>query len=123
MLEFASRSVSSGMLSPVKVAKVPRVKPHRVHRLLTDISRSGLEKGPGARLMLYLLVASDLTTANDPYHPIDMVPKYWQRGKRRITSWAKTAGKSVVRTGFLKSLSYIFIYHYHSLSFHLKPRH
>lgn len=43
MLEFASRTVSSGTLSPVKAAKILGVKPRSVHPLLIDISRSGFE--------------------------------------------------------------------------------
>jgi Zn-dependent peptidase ImmA (M78 family) len=43
ILEFASRTVSSGTLSPVKAAKVLGVKPRSVHPLLMDISRSGFE--------------------------------------------------------------------------------
>lgn len=43
ILEFASRTVSSGALSPVKAAKILGVKPRSVHPLLIDISRSGFE--------------------------------------------------------------------------------
>lgn len=43
ILEFASRTVSSGALSPVKAAKVLGVKPRSVYPLLIDISRSGFE--------------------------------------------------------------------------------
>ena len=43
ILEFASRTVSSGTLSPVKAAKVLGVKPRSVYPLLIDISHSGFE--------------------------------------------------------------------------------
>lgn len=50
MLEFASRTVSSGALSPVKAAKVLGVKPRSVHPLLHDISYSGLENRAGGNV-------------------------------------------------------------------------
>lgn len=43
ILEFASRTISSGALSPVKAAKILGVKPRSVHPLLIDISRSDHE--------------------------------------------------------------------------------
>lgn len=43
MLEFASRTVNSGALSPVKAAKILGVKARSVHPLLMDISRSGFD--------------------------------------------------------------------------------
>lgn len=46
ILEFASRTVNSGTLSPVKAAKVLGVKPRSVYPLLVDISRSGLGNVP-----------------------------------------------------------------------------
>jgi Zn-dependent peptidase ImmA (M78 family) len=44
ILEFASRNVSSGALSPVKAAKVLGVKPRSVYPLLINIPHSGLNK-------------------------------------------------------------------------------
>lgn len=50
MLEFASRTVNSGALSPVKAAKVLGVKPRSVHPLLIDISRSGFANRAGGNV-------------------------------------------------------------------------
>lgn len=50
MLEFASRTVSSGALSPVKAAKILGVKPRSVHPLLVDVSRSGLRASTGGNV-------------------------------------------------------------------------
>jgi Zn-dependent peptidase ImmA (M78 family)/transcriptional regulator with XRE-family HTH domain len=47
MLEFANRTVNSGILSPVKAAKVLGVKPRSVYPLLVNISRSGFENRAG----------------------------------------------------------------------------
>ena len=44
MLEFASRVVNSGALSPVKVARVLGVKPRSVYPLLIDIPQFGIER-------------------------------------------------------------------------------
>lgn len=50
ILDFASRTVSSGALSPVKAAKVLGVKPRSVHTLLIDVSHSGLENSAGGNV-------------------------------------------------------------------------
>ncbi|MFC6522550.1 hypothetical protein ACFQAT_25340 [Undibacterium arcticum] len=50
MLEFASRTVSSGVLSPVKAAKILGVKPRSVHPLLVDVFRSGLRASAGGNV-------------------------------------------------------------------------
>jgi Zn-dependent peptidase ImmA (M78 family)/DNA-binding XRE family transcriptional regulator len=47
ILEFANRTVNSGILSPVKAAKVLGVKPRSVYPLLVNISRSGFENRAG----------------------------------------------------------------------------
>jgi len=44
MLEFASRAVNSGGLSPVKVARVLGVKPRSVYPLLVDTPQFGIER-------------------------------------------------------------------------------
>ena len=44
MLDFASRAVNSGALSPVKVARVLGVKPRSVYPLLIDTPQFGIER-------------------------------------------------------------------------------
>jgi Zn-dependent peptidase ImmA (M78 family)/transcriptional regulator with XRE-family HTH domain len=48
LLDFADRAVNSGVLSPVKAARVLGVKPRSVYPLLIDVSRTALGAGAGS---------------------------------------------------------------------------
>ncbi len=48
LLDFADRAVNSGVLSPVKAARVLGVKPRSVYPLLIDLSRAALGAGAGS---------------------------------------------------------------------------
>lgn len=48
LLDFADRAVNSGVLSPVKAARVLGVKPRSVYPLLIDLSRTATGAGAGS---------------------------------------------------------------------------
>jgi Zn-dependent peptidase ImmA (M78 family)/transcriptional regulator with XRE-family HTH domain len=50
LLDFADRAVNSGVLSPVKAARVLGVKPRSVYPLLIDLSRTALGAGAGSAI-------------------------------------------------------------------------